>query len=79
MAVVTMTPIMKGEEITVNYFFTIADERGEFCLTRESRRRKINELFNFDCLCSECSQVEFRYAKSLLLSISISRGRRMTK
>lgn len=56
MAVVTMTPIMKGEEITVNYFFTIADERGEFCLSRESRRRKINELFNFDCLCSECSQ-----------------------
>ena len=58
MAVVTMTPIMKGEEITVNYFFTIADERGDYCLTRESRRRKIRDLFNFDCLCFECSQVD---------------------
>ena len=59
MAVVTLTPISKGEEITVNYFFTIADERGEFCLTRERRGRKIKDLFNFDCRCSECSQVNF--------------------
>ena len=66
MAVVTMTPIKKGEEITVNYYFTIADERGEFCLTKEKRRRKILDLFNFDCLCHECLQVELhQYSKFL--------------
>ena len=57
LTVVTMTPVMKGEEITVNYFFTIAGERGDYCQPRERRREKIKELFYFDCLCSVCSQV----------------------
>ena len=56
--VMALVNIKKGSELTVNYFFNIAGERGEFCLTYEQRKMIMMSLYRFNCLCHECLQVE---------------------
>ena len=58
MSVMTLVPIKKGEEFTVNYYFSIFDERGNYCLTWKERKEKINKHFAFDCLCNLCLKVK---------------------
>ena len=55
--VMTLINIKKGAELTVNYYFSITDERGEFCLTTAERWIKIMTMYHFECLCHECLQV----------------------
>merc|ERR1712098_134075 len=56
--VMTLTNIKKGAELTVNYYFSITDQRGEFCLTYNERKTRVMTLYHFSCLCHECSQAE---------------------
>jgi len=56
--VMTLINIKKGAELTVNYYFSITDERGEFCLTTAERWIKIMTMYHFECLCHECLQGE---------------------
>lgn len=58
MSVMTLIPVQKGEEITVNYYFSIFDERGSYCLTWRERKELINKHFAFDCLCNLCQKAD---------------------
>jgi len=55
-AVVSLVEIEKNQEITVNYYYNLADPRGEFCLGYQQRQQKLNNLFSFRCLCQVCQQ-----------------------
>ena len=59
MSVMTLIPVQKGEEFTVNYHFSIFDERGRYCLTWRERKELINKHFAFDCLCNLCQKVNY--------------------
>ena len=56
LTVMTLVPVKKGSEITVNYYFNNDEDRGQFCLTHEQRSVKVAESYRFKCLCSECNQ-----------------------
>ena len=55
--VVSLVAIEKNQEITVNYFYNLADPRGQFCLSFQQRQHKLRNLFSFRCVCEACQKV----------------------
>lgn len=51
-----LVPVRKGQELTVNYFFCLQEDRGQHCLMKEERQAKIMKSFNFLCLCNTCNK-----------------------